>query len=302
MTEPIRVLVCGSGFGRIYCRALGDHPEYEVVGLFSRGSDRSLRVAAEYGLRTYSTQESLPQADIACVALRPEAAATVVPGLLDSGMQVLIEHPISEAQLTPLLARAAAHERCLHVNSHFADITHIADFLRRCRESAARERPLWISGVCSWRTRFSLIDMLFRICGPDDHEHLTAMPTSGGVGRSFVGTLGGVPLRLIETGSRSRTDDGSDQHLGHRITIAFPSETLTLVDTWGPIVSTRAMRDDWSVEPRAQDTVRTMRDSVLQRAVNALWEESKSRQRADGQTPAHLVRVARMWDQTKPRS
>jgi pyochelin biosynthesis protein PchG len=302
--EAMRVLVCGSGFGRIYLRALAGRPEYALVGLLGRGSERSSRLAGRYGLPLITRLEALPHADIACVALAQKDAATVVPVLLNAGMHVLMEHPVSPDALVPLLDHAFRVDRCLHVNSHFAEIAHIDRFLRHCADLARREAARWITGACSARTRFSLLDILLRLrlsAGESDRvAQLLASAALPGGFRYMVGTLGDVPFHVTETPSASAIDDGSDQQIGHRLTVAFSSEAVTLVGTWGPVVSTRPMSHDWRLAPRdpAQATVADLRDTAIREAVAAVREHARTGKPPRSQTSTHLIELARLWDQT----
>lgn len=303
-SRPLRVLVCGSGFGRIWMRALAGDPDVRVVGLVGRGSPRTRRLATAYGVPALTSRDPFPEADVACVAVSASDAEALTGVLLDRGLHVLLEHPVSADVFERLRAQTERAGKCLHVNLHFADLPHVDDFLRSCGDRARRERPRWVLGVCSARTRFSLIDMLLRLFdSPKEAEGagaLDAVATPPRVARSLVGSFDGVPVHVTETAYRSARDDGSDQAVSHRLTIGYPSETVTLVDTWGPVVSTRALRSDAKVThclpPDA--TVSSVRDAALRSAVSALWRQAVDGRGPAAQTPDHLMRVARLWDAT----
>ena len=305
-SAPLRVVVCGSGFGRIWMRALADHPGVRLVGLMGRGSKRTERVAAAFDVPCLASDDPFPEADVACVAVRPAQAEVLTAALLDRGLHVLLEHPVSADVLERLAAHATAAGRCLHVNLHFADLPHVNDFLGACRERARREPPRWVLGVCSARTRFSLIDMLVRLfdvpAGATSPSSLHAVPMPAAGSRSLTGSLHGVPVHVTETAYRSARDDGSDQAISHRITVAYPSGTVTLVDTWGPVVSTKPLKGGAVVTAGLPEavTVRSVRDAALRSAVDALREHAAGGRIPAAQKSSHLSTVAALWDDTGP--
>ena len=70
----VRVLVCGTGFGRIHLRAIAADDDVDLAGILSRGSAASRGVAAEYGVTCHTSVDDLPDdIDIACVVIPSKA-------------------------------------------------------------------------------------------------------------------------------------------------------------------------------------------------------------------------------------
>ena len=296
-------MVCGSGYGTAYLLALTGRPEYEVVALLARGSDRSQTVAITVGLPLYRDVDQLPPADIACVALQAPAARNVGVRLLARGLHLVVEHPISPRDLEPLLACAAAHERTVFVNSHFGDLPHVQAFIGRCRDVASTSRPLFICAMGNTRSRFSLIDIVCRIAAPlagAGSSTLESVPHRGPL-RTAIGEVAGIPCQILHTGDElcSAVDDGSDQRVSHRVTVVFPTRTLTLVDTWGPVVEAQVPGTSWASTPDAPWDGAALRAEAVRRVVDGLARVVRGEARLAEQDGDYLTALSRLWTESR---
>ncbi|MCW2483603.1 Gfo/Idh/MocA family oxidoreductase, partial [Candidatus Symbiopectobacterium sp. NZEC135] len=114
MTTKMKAVVCGTAFGRFYLRALALHPDIELVGILSRGSDASARCAREMGIAHYHAVEALPETvTLACVVVRAGVSggsgAEVACALLRRGIHVLQEHPLHPDELAHCFRTAHQH-------------------------------------------------------------------------------------------------------------------------------------------------------------------------------------------------
>ena len=91
--KPLKVLVCGTNFGRVYLKGLercGD--KFKIAGIFSHGSTQSKQEAEKYGvpLITDLNEVSKKDFDMACVVIRSTAVGgkgTEIAGaLLEKGI------------------------------------------------------------------------------------------------------------------------------------------------------------------------------------------------------------------------
>ena len=140
--RPLRVLVCGSNYGRAYITALWREPDkYQLAGILARGSARSQRVAALNGVPLYLSTNELPDnIDLACAAVS-SAAWPVVLQLIRRGINVLCEHPHPAGALTKALALARKHKVQFHVNGHFANLPAPRAFIQHCQRANKLASP-----------------------------------------------------------------------------------------------------------------------------------------------------------------
>lgn len=100
MEDKIRILVIGCGnMGSSHARAYHQLPEFEIVGLVSRGKESRENLALELGgYPTYgSLQEALDAgpADAVSVNTYPDTHAEMVRAALEAGCHVFVEKPLA---------------------------------------------------------------------------------------------------------------------------------------------------------------------------------------------------------------
>ena len=116
MTNPLRVLVAGCGnMGASHARAYHKMPEFEIVGLVSRGPSTRGRLSQELGgLREFSDYDEALAAtrpDAVSINTYPETHAPYARAAIAAGCHVFCEKPLAEtvqeAQSIVDAARAA---------------------------------------------------------------------------------------------------------------------------------------------------------------------------------------------------
>ncbi len=95
--EKVRIAVVGAGsFGRNHLRVLRDSPEAELVAAVDHDMERANRAAAEFSCSALPDWRELEgKVDAAVVAVPTTAHAEVGAGLLEAGIDVLVEKPIA---------------------------------------------------------------------------------------------------------------------------------------------------------------------------------------------------------------
>lgn len=115
----VRVAVVGAGaFGRHHLRVLRDSPRAELVAVVDTDQERASRAAAEFACRGLRDWRALAgDVDAAIVAVPTMAHAEVGCGLLEMGIDVLVEKPLAPdlASGRRLVETAAARGRILQV-------------------------------------------------------------------------------------------------------------------------------------------------------------------------------------------
>jgi predicted dehydrogenase len=117
--RKIRVAVVGCGeFGRNHVRVYREIETVELVGVFDQDAERAAKLAQEFRTRAFSTMGELRGAlDAASVAVPTVAHAEVGCGLMEMGIDVLVEKPMARtvAEADELIAAAKQHARILQV-------------------------------------------------------------------------------------------------------------------------------------------------------------------------------------------
>jgi thiazolinyl imide reductase len=306
----VRVLVCGTNYGRFYLEALRlGAADFRLVGLLARGSARSEVTAREYGVPLFRTVAEVdPDVDLACAAMG-YAGSEVVLGLLARKIHVLCEHPQKPRCLQLALEAAVSRGLCFHINGHFADLEAAAAFIRRAREESVARPPSFFQLTATERSLYAALDILGRVLGSFAPFHFEVTGRSA----QFIvvqGVLGGVPVTFdIE---RRALDppfpDGSPRYLvDHRMAAGFPSGILTLLSMNGPVIwnanlNYRSNADEPLFTPLHEDRTLTRERLHQQRiaanlsAIVALAKSIRERVVPPDQRPTYLLDVSRAWE------
>ncbi len=119
MKQKVRVGVAGAGvFGRHHLRVLGGSERAELVAAVDKDAARAAQAAEEFGCRSSGDwRDLIGQVDAAVVAVPTTAHAEVGCGLLEAGIDVLVEKPVAASleDAARLVQAAQAAGRILQV-------------------------------------------------------------------------------------------------------------------------------------------------------------------------------------------
>ncbi|MBV9449451.1 MAG: Gfo/Idh/MocA family oxidoreductase [Streptosporangiaceae bacterium] len=240
-----RVLICGTGFGRVYLSAVRrPGMPFELAGILARGSRRSVACAQRYQVPLYTEVDALPGGlELACVVVNAGInggrGAELAQELMSRGMHVLQEHPLDQSELAACLRQARRSGVMYQVNSHYIHVPAVECFIRAARRLTERQAPLFVDAISSFQVLYTLIDILGQVLGGIRPWSLTVAPEPAGapaVLRSVNVDLGGVPvsLRIQNQLDPRRRDNGP--HIMHRVTLATEGGNLLLATTQGPVL------------------------------------------------------------------
>ncbi|GGJ74934.1 hypothetical protein GCM10010123_01140 [Pilimelia anulata] len=245
--RPLRVVVAGTGFGRVYLDAVAGDPAFALAGVLARGSERSRALAAAHGVPFHATADEVPDdVDIACVVLRSGATggpgAEVARALLARGIHVLHEHPVHAAELTDCLRAARAGGAAYAVHTLYPWLRPVRKLLAVAAALRAHGPVRYLAAATNSQVAYPLVDILGRLAGglrPWAFADPAADP--GGIDgqphpfRLLHAAVGGVPVTLRVQNEVHPDDPDNHAHLMHRIEVGFDGGLLTLADTHGPV-------------------------------------------------------------------
>ena len=252
MSRPLRVVVCGTTFGRVHLEALRrPGAPAELVGILARGSARSQECARRCGVPLYREVGELPvDVDAACVAVRAGvvggAGGALAMALLARGIHVLAEHPVHHDELAGCLRQARRHRVLYRLNNHYLQVPAVRRFIAAAQALYRHGPPRYVDATTGIQVAFAAFDILARalpairpwgfaepVSWPPALRNLSrAAPPL----RSLDGVLGGVPLTMRVHNEVDPTDPDNHAHLLHRISIGTDHGNLTLLNTHGPVI------------------------------------------------------------------
>jgi predicted dehydrogenase len=117
--EPVRLAVVGVGhLGRHHARVAASLPGATLVGIHDHNRERQAAVAAEFGLRELPDLDAVAREAEAAVVATPTVSHAAVAGfLLERGLDVMVEKPITAdlREADELLALARSRGRIVQV-------------------------------------------------------------------------------------------------------------------------------------------------------------------------------------------
>ncbi|HEX5494385.1 MAG TPA: Gfo/Idh/MocA family oxidoreductase [Mycobacteriales bacterium] len=250
--RPLRVLVCGTGFGQFYLRAVRAlEPTFELAGVLGRGGARSRADAERHGVGYFTDIAEVPaDVDIACVVVRAAVAggdgSELADGLLTRGIHVLQEQPVHSDEMAGCLRQARRHGVHYRVNSFYPHLEPVRRFLAAARNLRARQRPAFVDVLCASQVLYPAVDILGRALGglrpwafadPEPPSpRVAALADAAMPFRGVAGVLAGVPVTLRVQNQIHPDDPDNHAHLLHRVTLGAEGGVLTLADAHGPVL------------------------------------------------------------------
>lgn len=244
MGEVLKVIVCGTTFGRVFMQSIKAMPDkFQLVGIVARGSAQAAKCAAEYDVPLINNIDNIDKdkVDIACVIIRSAiaggAGTDIANKLLSKGINVIQEFPVHQSELGECL-RTARYSNCYYeVDGFYADVESPRNFIKAANQILTKSQPIYIDAACSLQMLYPMIDILGKALGsfrPWSFQLLS--PPQEGQFCNFGGQISGIPLFLRVQNQINPKDPDNHMHVMHRITIGTNSGNLQLTDTHGLVL------------------------------------------------------------------
>lgn len=163
--RPLRVVVCGTGFGRIHLRAVGLVPGLRLAGVLARGGDASRGLAAAHGVPLWTDVAELPaDVDLASVAVGSAVqggpGSELVLALLARGIHVLQEHPAHPDEITAAARAARTAGVRYRLSTHYRHVRATRGFLASAERLRARSPIVHVDAAGPVHLLQPLVDIL----------------------------------------------------------------------------------------------------------------------------------------------
>jgi len=308
--KRLRVLVCGTNYGRIYRAAIQRAPrEFELVGILARGSARSLELSRKSGVPLYREVEHLPgDIDIACAAMGISGEGVVLR-LLEQGIHVLCEHPHGPAFMETAKRIAAQHDVSFHINGHFAGLEAASAFIKHCNLERRVAAPVFLDAVATDRSLYGALDILRRVTKtfePTEFAALDRKPPFTLVRASVDGVPTTLQFQHSGTEGRMALKDGDPRYIvDFRLAVGFPHGVLSMLSIAGPVIWNNNLfrsskRNDrlWAFiygRPVSSFDLYRQRVKANLLAVRSLARSAREHVAPPEQNADHIFEVSRAW-------
>ena len=238
MTTPLRVLVAGCGnMGASHARAYHKMPEFEVVGVVSRGPESRDALSRELGglpqFGDYYEALAATKPDVVSINTYPETHAAYARAAIEAGCHVFCEKPIAEtvAEAQSIIDSAKAHDRKLVVGY------------------ILRVHPAWIRFIEIARTLGKPLVMRMNLNqqshGPIWNTHRNLMKSMSPIvdcGVHYVDVMcqmtGARPVRVSAVGARLTDELMPGMYNYGHLQVSFDDGSVGWYEAgWGPMMS-----------------------------------------------------------------
>ncbi len=160
MAEQIRTAVVGAGyFGRFHANHYVKNPRAKLVAVVDADEARARAVAEEFGAEAVTDHRAiLGRVDAASVAVPTPLHFDVARDLIEAGVHVLIEKPITDS-----VESADAITKLAEARGTVLQVGHIERYSAAYRVIASKiDRPLYLEGyrIAPWKNRGIEVDVI----------------------------------------------------------------------------------------------------------------------------------------------
>lgn len=241
-----RILICGTGFGKIYINAISKSDKYVLGGILGTGSNRTRELADTFGVPCYTDmEEAVGKVDAACVIV-PNAAgggngANIACELLKHNIPTLLEHPAHEKEILDCL-KASSKTTPFMLNPFYRYTEAVSKFIETARYMSTKASVINAGLNCAIHVLYDGLDMLGCALGDistwelGDASTGVATEISGAGNKTINAVIGSTPTMVTVNTNVDRNDPDHPMHLYHEIWVTFTTGKLILVNTNGPLV------------------------------------------------------------------
>lgn len=240
-----KILVCGTGFGKIYLKTIMVSEQYELAGILGRGSTRTRKLAGNLNVPVYTDIADIgTDVDAACVVV-PNAAgggngSEIAEKLLLKGIPTLLEHPAHAQEIVKCLR--ASKDVPFMLNPFYRYIEPVRNFLKVAELMSKSSKLINATLECAIHVLYDGLDILGCALGDlsvwklGTVAEIPVASLTGGGNKSLGAVIGSVPVMLTVNTNVDKDDPDHPLHLYHRIELTFSTGRLCLVNTHGPVV------------------------------------------------------------------
>ncbi|WP_011218389.1 thiazolinyl imide reductase [Photobacterium profundum] len=245
MNKSKKIVIVGAKFGELYLNAfIEPHPDLELAGIVSTGSERSKQLAEAFGVPLFMNISELPQdIDIACVVIRASVIGgngnLIVEDLLQRQIHVIQEHPVSINELNRHKTLAQKHGVQYRVNSFYGTTTAGRTLVLSTQSlrSQTLKNATYGNLTTSRQLLYSSLDLLLQSLG----ENVDLTPSLLGHQAHFdIVNLNSEQGDFLLQLQNYLDPQDPDMHslAMHRIMLGWGNGYFSLTDSYGPVTWT----------------------------------------------------------------
>lgn len=213
----------------------------ELAGIMSTGSKQSKDCAEKYNVPIYTDCELVPDnVDLVAVAIKTQtqggSGTMIAKSFLEKGKSVILEQPVSKKEIVELYQSAAKNKTGFIVGDHYTYLPAIKEFTEYTRSLMQVQDPIYINIDMATQVSFSCCHVLALIFGKTVNVECEERFCASEPFKSVQCKMNGIPVNIRAQNQIAADVSDNYMHLFFRISVGFPTGTITLEDVHGPVV------------------------------------------------------------------
>lgn len=238
----LKVIVCGTTFGQSYMRAISMSDSLELVGIYAKGSKRSMDCSKIYNVPLFSDLDTIPDSvDIAFVIIKSGVlggeGTEISKHLLKKGINVMQEHPINHSEISECFKIARENNVFYKVGNLYPYLENVQIFCNASRYLSSHDAFQYGSVMSSSQGLYGLSSILIKSLNNPRSYMINKSETVQRYPFSNIRISNGQSDVFLQIHNEISDKDGNNHmHLLHRIIYFFNSGRLELNDTFGSVI------------------------------------------------------------------
>jgi len=285
-----KLLVCGIRFGQFYLEAIQKSEQFELAGILTNGSERSVTCAGLYGVKVYTGMEQLPDdIDMACVVIKTGAfggqGTTVAKRLMEIGVPVLLEQPIHYQELLECYKTAQQSRVCFRVGNLYDHLPSVAKFTAAAEHIMKYQQPLYVNIDLATQVAYPLAFVLTKLFPKKKRWKVKEKAAGNAPFSLLLLEIGDIPVTIRAQNQVDAVTSDNYMHLFFAITAGFGSGTLALTDIHGAVT--------WRERMTIPDNMWIPRDLTEDAPIN--MQSDSIRVLSSGQAGSYQTILTKVW-------
>lgn len=243
--EKLKVLVCGTTFGRFYINAINLSDKFVLSGILSNGSVNSRKLAEEYKVDLFTRLDEIKKGifDLACVVIRSSIVggegSEIAKELMKKGISVIQEQPVHEDEIIDNYRQAKLSNVFYGMNTFYPYLDKSLEYISISGKLKKFSDIKVVEATCSIHVLLPFLGILEKLFIGVSPFYISSCLSKSGCYTIVTGNIKGKPLILNIQNQINPGDPDNYYNMLYRISISTNSGNLLLTEangfiTWQP--------------------------------------------------------------------
>ncbi|MCR5083393.1 MAG: Gfo/Idh/MocA family oxidoreductase, partial [Parasporobacterium sp.] len=241
MHNKTKIVVCGARFGQFYLEAIKNAPEFELVGIYARGSDLAVSVAKYYKTNLITDiDEVCKKADLVCIAVKTGVlggkGTELALEFLNKKIAVVLEQPVHSSDLTKCYKAARKNNTAFHVGNLYLNLPQVRRFIDISKKLMEKQNVCYINADMATQLSYPFTRILTEIFGKNRELKTYSDSHHKGIFSNVTLEWDNKVINVRAQNEEGSTVADNCMHVLFQLVMGTPEGNLTLTDPNGALL------------------------------------------------------------------